>query len=147
MVLTVVGIMTLCLVVTKPLVNHAFAAATIQATCELDLKVDPGSKALAAGESVEQKLSGTLTCGDTPLKGATISFSGLPPGMAAAALTDSSGNFQGPSFPVHAGDSFTPTARFAGDSEHAGAEATEVVRMASEAAEANVTEHHLNTNS
>jgi len=129
MVLTVVGIMTLSLVVTKPLVNHAFAAATIQATCELDLKVDPGSKALAAGESVEQKLSGTLTCGGTPLKGATISFSGLPPGMAAAALTDSSGNFQGPSFSAHAGHTYTPAARFAGDSEHGGAGAREVIQV------------------
>jgi len=140
MVLTVVGIMTLCLVVTKPSTNHAFAAGQMQATCDLDLKADPGSKALAAGESVEQKLSGTLTCGGTALKGATISFSGLPPGMAGVVLTDSSGNFQGPSFRVHAGDSFSPVARFAGDSEHGGAGAREEIHMSAlEAGEANNT--------
>jgi len=130
MVLTVVGIMTLCLVVTKPSTNHAFAAGQMQTgECELTLKADPGSKDLAPGESVEQKLSGTLTCGGTALKGATISFSGLPPGMAAAALTDSSGNFQGPSFSAHAGHTYTPAARFAGDSEHGGAGAREVIQV------------------
>ena len=78
MVLTVVGIMTLCLVVTKVAANHAFAATT----CNLTLKADPGSGSLATGESAEQKLSGTLPCGGTPLARDTISFSGLvcPPG-------------------------------------------------------------------
>ena len=130
MVLTVVGIMTLCLVVTKPAANHAFAAATIQKTCNLTLKADPGSGSLATGESAEQKLSGTLTCGFTALEGATITFSGLPPGMAAGAfVTDSSGNFQGPSFLVHPGDSFSPRAHYAGDSGHAGAAAGLIIKM------------------
>jgi hypothetical protein len=125
MVLTVVGIMTLCLVVTKPPANNAFAAAT----CNLTLKADPGSGSLAKGESEEQKLSGTLTCGGAALRGATITFSGLPPGMAAGAVTDSSGNFQGASFLVHAGDSFTPSAHYGGDSEHLGAAAGVLIKM------------------
>src|SRR5215469_4987059 len=124
-VLTLVGIMTLCLGVMTPLANHAFAATT----CNLTLKADPGSGSLAKGENMEQKLSGTLTCGGTPQARATISFNGLPPGMAAAAVTDSSGNFKGPSFLVHPGDSFSPSAHFGGDSEHAGAAAGLTIKI------------------
>jgi hypothetical protein len=42
-VLTVVGIMTLCLVVTKSSANDAFAATLCRPT--IDLKADPGSVA------------------------------------------------------------------------------------------------------
>jgi hypothetical protein len=58
MILALVGIMTLCLVVTKPSANHAFAVTS----CSITLKADPGSGSLAAGESIAQKISGTLTC-------------------------------------------------------------------------------------
>jgi hypothetical protein len=40
MVLTVVGIMAVCLVVTKPLATPAFAAPT---SCSLSLEANPGS--------------------------------------------------------------------------------------------------------
>jgi hypothetical protein len=125
MVLTVLGIMTLCLVVTKPLANHAFAATG----CSLTLKADPGSGSLATGESIEQKLSGTLTCGGTGLRGGTITFCGLHPGMAAGALTDSSGNYQGPHFLVHPGNSFRINVHYGGDSEHSGAVASIPINM------------------
>jgi hypothetical protein len=121
MVLTVVGIMTVCLVAP----NHAFAATG----CNLTLKADPGSGSLATGKSIEQKLSGTLTCGGTGLRGGTITFSGLPPGMTAAAVTDSSGNYQGPQFMVHPDDSFTVSAHYGGDSEHLGAAAGIAIKM------------------
>jgi len=120
-VLTVVGIMTLCLVVTKPSANHAFA----KTFCFLKVDVDPGDRSLATGESIEQKISGTLHCGNpqvslqtTGLGGATISFGGIPGSAAAESVTDSSGNFQGPHFLVHAGDSLRVSVTYRGDSEH-----------------------------
>jgi hypothetical protein len=117
-VATVVGIIAMCLVATKPLANQALAAVP----CRLTLKADPGSGSLAKGESIEQKLSGTLTCGGTGLGGATITFGGsLPPATGGEERTDSSGNYQGPHFLVHPGDSFFPNAHYAGDSEHSNA--------------------------
>lgn len=107
-VLTAVGIMTLCLVVTKPSANHAFAATG----CSLTLKADPGSGSLATGESIEQKLSGTLTCDGRGLSRQAIEFSGLLPGMPTGAVTDSSGNYQGAHFLVNPGESFTINARY-----------------------------------
>lgn len=74
-VLTVIGIMTLCVVVTKPIANQALA------NCGLTLRADPGSGSLAAGESMQQKLSGKLDCAGTsvicPLCEAIIGFTGL----------------------------------------------------------------------
>ena len=47
----------------------------------------------------------------------------------AGAVTDSSGNFKGPSFLVHPGDSFSPSAHYGGDSEHAGAAAGLTIKI------------------
>ena len=142
MVLTIVGIMTLCLAVTKPIANHAFAATG----CSLTLKADPGTVGLSKGESIEQKLSGTLTCGGTGLGGATItssgtvrsysSFEGGGSGTAAAlrpagSVTDNSGNYQGPSFVMHPGESADVRADYRGDSEHSAADASTTINIKS----------------
>ena len=115
-VLTVVGIMTLCLVITNPSSNHAFAQRAVQ--CSLTLKADPGSGSLATDESVEQKLSGKLSCGGTELLHSVITFSSSPwEGVKGSTFTDSSGNFQGPHFLVYPHDSFTVRAFYGGDSK------------------------------
>jgi hypothetical protein len=111
-VLTVVGIMTLCLVVTKSSANDAFAATTCKPS--IHLNADPGSVARPAGESVEQKLSGTLTCDGTGIRGATITFSGLPEEHGGYCCTDSSGKFLGPKFLMHPGDYLTIRAYYGG---------------------------------
>ena len=140
MVLTIVGIMTLCLAVTKPIANHAFAATG----CSLTLKADPGTVGLSKGESIEQKLSGTLTCGGTGLGGATITSSGKVSSCSsfegggsctaaalrpAGSVTDSSGNYQGPSFVMHPGDSADVRADYRGDSEHSAAAASTSINI------------------
>jgi hypothetical protein len=91
-VATLVGIMALCLVATKPIGNQAFAY------CDLTLKADPGSGSLAVGESMRQDLSGKLDCSGTglicPLCGATISFTGLSD--SPTVKTDIHGNYHMP---------------------------------------------------
>jgi hypothetical protein len=49
--------------------------------------------------------------------------------MAAGAVTDSSGNFQGPHFLLHPGDSFSPSTHYGGDIEHAGAAAGLTIKI------------------
>ena len=130
--LVAAGILALCLVATKSLINQAFAATA----CSLTLKADPGSGVF--GGSIEQRLSGTLTCGGTGLGGATITSSGKVRSCSsfegggsctaaalrpAGSVTNSSGNYQGPSFVMHPGESADVRADYRGDSEHLAAEA------------------------
>jgi hypothetical protein len=122
MVLALVGIMTPCLVITKPLANHAFAATA----CSLTLKADPGSGSLAKGESIDQKISGTLTCGGTGVGGATINL-GLIGGVLYP-KTDSSGNYH-ETITQKAGTSLIINARYAGDSEHSGTSTTAIILL------------------
>jgi hypothetical protein len=122
MVLALVGIMTPCLVITKPLANHAFAATA----CSLTLKADPGSGSLATGESIDQKISGTLTCGGTGLGGATIQL-GLIGGVLYS-KTDSSGNYH-ETIPQKAGTSLILSARYPGDSEHSKTSISEIILL------------------
>ena len=117
MVLTVVGIMTLCLVVTKSSANDAFAATTCRPTIQLN--ADPG-------ESIEQKISGTLTCGGTGLGGATIQL-GLIGGVLYP-KTDSSGNYH-EIIPQKAGTSLILSARYLGDSEHSKTSTSEIILL------------------
>ena len=126
-VLTVVGIIIMCLVVTKPSANDALAATMCRPT--IDLNADPGSVARAAGESVEQKLSGTLTCDGTGIRGATIAFSGLPENHGAYCCTDSSGKFQGPQFLTHPGDYLTARAHYGGNSEYSPAAGELIIQI------------------
>jgi hypothetical protein len=113
-----------CLVVTKPLATHAFAAP---ASCTLSLEANPGSVGLHSvvdrDYSIEEKISGALTCGGTGLRGATIVF---PPGSLGQdkqiTFTDNSGNYHS-SMHAQIDKSYTIDATYAGDSEHSGAAA------------------------
>lgn len=125
MILTVVGIITL--VVTRSSANDAFASTMCRPT--IHLNANPGSVARAAGESVEQKLSGTLTCDGTGIRGGTITFSGLPEPHGAYCCTDSSGKFQGPQFLAHPGDYLTIRAHYGGDSEHSSAAGELIIQV------------------
>jgi hypothetical protein len=113
MVVTVVGLMTLCLLVMKSSANHAFAATT----CDFkNLKIEPGDGSISVGESQGQTISGTLTCGGEPLGDATITLSGGTLKHTDSTTTDSSGNYQ---FKIltSAGTTKGKT-NYAGDSEH-----------------------------
>jgi hypothetical protein len=134
MILTVVGIMTLCIVATKPLANQAFA---LHQSCLITLKADPGSGSLATGESIDQKLSGTLTCRATTthtgLGGATIGFSTSVAGLSGlihspSATTDSSGNYHGDII-TQAGKSYLIKANYAGDSDHLPAATIKIIHI------------------
>lgn len=113
MVLTVVGILTLCLLVTKSSANHAFAATE----CEFkNLKIEPGDGSISTGESQGQTISGTLTCAGEPLADATITLSGGTLKHTDSTTTDSSGNYQ---FKILTSAGTTKGfTRYAGDSEH-----------------------------
>ena len=120
--LVAAGILALCLVATKPLINQAFAATA----CSLTLKADPGSGVFGGTANIEQKLSGTLTCGGTGLGGAIIAVfypGGIHSPGSATLKTDSSGIWYGPTFVMHPGDSADVKAGYRGNSEHLGAEA------------------------
>jgi hypothetical protein len=122
MVATIVGIVTLCLVATKPLANQAFAATP----CSLTVGADPSSGSLAVGESIGSTISGQLSCGGTGLGGATIDLTGLSSSMSAK--TDSSGNYD-KGILVGAGQSLTVNAKYAGDSDHQAASATTSINI------------------
>jgi hypothetical protein len=90
------------------------------------LKADPGSGSLAAGESIDQKISGTLTCGGTGLGGATIQL-GLIGGVLYP-KTDSSGNYH-ETIPQKAGTSLILSVRYPGDSEHSKTSTSEIILL------------------
>jgi|SRR5215831_7545933 len=123
--LAAAGILTLCPLATKPLANHAFAATA----CSLTLKADPGSGVFGGTANIEQKLSGTLSCGGTGLGGAYVLVyfpGGIHSPGSQTLITESSGNFggpRGPSFVMHPGGSADVSAHFKGNSEHSAAEA------------------------
>ena len=134
MVLALLGIMTLCLVVTKPLANQAFA----QTPCNLTLKATPGSVANTPPEGTVQDLTGKLICGGAGYRGADIHLSVVPSASGSWAKdvnTDSSGNFglihSGSGCPgapciglvVNTHESYLITAKFAGDGDHKAATA------------------------
>jgi hypothetical protein len=119
MVLTVVGIMAVCLMVTKPSADHAFATKG----CVVGLMVEPGDVTISAGETSIQKISGSLNClGGNP-GGAIIEF---PPGSVGpnkeTTLTDSSGHYHY-DMVAHAAKRYIIHVLYAGDSEHSGASA------------------------
>jgi len=120
MVLTIVGIMVLCQVLTKPVVNQALA----QTACNITLSADPGSGSLAVGESMGQSLFGTLTCGGAPIAGATIDFTGLS--FSPSTKTDSSGSFE-QGILAQAGQTYTIQAHYAGDNMHQASSATTTI--------------------
>lgn len=87
----VAGMLTLCLVTTKPLVNQAFAVRFKCPDTRLTISVNPSSGSMVrAGEIVE--LSGNLSCGlnHAGVGGATIHLGGS---YIGATSTDSSGNY------------------------------------------------------
>jgi hypothetical protein len=124
MVLALVGIMTVCLVVTKPLANQAFA----QIPCDLTLKANPGSVAPAPAKGQPEDLTGKLICGGAGYSGADIRLSVVPSASGSWAVdvnTDSSGNFEftqhsgpGPGLVVQTPESYIITAKYAGDPDH-----------------------------
>src|SRR5215467_10550564 len=132
MVLILVGIMTLCLVVTKPLANQAFAQTPV---CYpfLTLKATPGSVAHTPPEGTPQDLTGKLICGQQGISGADIHLSVVPSASGSWAKdvnTDSSGNFGLPcasvkcvGLVVYTPESYIITAKYAGDPEHRAATA------------------------
>lgn len=115
MVLTIAGYMTLCLMITKPSVNHALAATG----CSLTLSAEPGSSTLGKG-LIEKVLSGILSCGGTGLGRATIQLSGGSEPYTVK--TDDYGNYHYAL--VGHSSSYTINARYAGDSDHSAADAT-----------------------
>lgn len=122
MILTVVGIMALCLIAMKPLTNHAVAATA----CNLTIKADPGSGSLAVGESIGQHLSGNLSCDGKGLDGATIHITGLS--SSQSVKTDSTGEWKY-TFLANAGKSYTIHATFDGDSGHSKASAETTIHI------------------
>ena len=130
MVLALVGIMTLCLVVTKPLANQAFA----KIPCEsLTLKANPGSVPRTPAAGTAQDLTGQLICGGKGNPDAVIRLVVVPSGESQWAVdvkTDSSGNFglipHGSGCPgapcvglvVSSPTSYIITAKYAGDGIH-----------------------------
>jgi hypothetical protein len=86
MVATVVEIMTLCLVATKPLNNPVFAACAT----DLTVKGDPSEGSAPPVTDV----SGMLTCKGKGIHGASITLYG-PGTMLEHATTDSSGHYDG----------------------------------------------------
>lgn len=121
-ILTVVGIMTLCLIATKPLTNQADAATA----CDLTIKADPGSGSLARGESIGQHLSGKLSCDGKGLEGATIHITGLS--GSHSVKTDNTGEWKY-TFLAEAGKSYTIHATFDGDSNHSKASAETTIHI------------------
>jgi len=95
-VLVVAGILTLCLVVTKPLANQAFA----KIPCEsLTVEAHPGSATLPKGQSQMVGLTGELICGGQGNGGALIHLLVIPkyspaPQWAVQVKTDSSGKYE-----------------------------------------------------
>jgi hypothetical protein len=123
MVMTIVGIMVLCQVLTKPVVNQAFA----QTACNLTLSANPGSGSLAVGESITQRLFGTLTCAGVGIAGATIVFtSGFS--FSPSVKTDSSGNYN-LYFLAQSGQTYEIQAYYAGDNNHQTASATTTIDL------------------
>jgi len=123
MVLALVGIMTVCLVVTKPLANQAFAYIF----CYLTLKANPGSVAPAPAKGQPQDLTGKLICGGAGYSGADIHLSVVPSASGSWAVdvnTDSSGKFEYTGLVVYTPQSYIITAKFAGDGDHKAATAS-----------------------
>ena len=126
MVLILVGIMTLCLVVTKPLANQAFAQNPV---CYpfLTLKATPGSVAHTPPEGTPQDLTGKLICGGEGYSGADIHLVVVPSASGSWAVdvnTDSSGKFEYTGLVVYTPQSYIITAKFAGDGDHKAATAS-----------------------
>ena len=129
-VIALVGIMTLSLVVTKPLANQAFA----KIPCEsLTLKANPGSVPRTPPAGTVQDLTGKLICGGAGYGVADIHLVAFMDGVSWWAVdvnTDSSGNFgfihHGSGCPgapcvgliVNTPRSYIITAKFAGDENH-----------------------------
>jgi hypothetical protein len=133
-VATVVGIMALCLLATKPLAGQPGEPMSNTGTaCSLTMpRADPGSGSLATGESMGQTISGKLTCGGTGLGGATINLHITPgtdccpykfnygQGVTTSTKTDSSGNYD-KGIVVQAGQFVEVVAYYNGDTDHKGA--------------------------
>jgi len=123
---TIAGIMTLCVVATKPIANQAFA----QTPCSLTLSAYPNKGTLATGEGIRSDLTGKLSCGGTGISGATLDFScnGCSGEWHRNLKTDDSGNFFTNIWPM-AGESLKITANYGGDSDHGPATATTSIAM------------------
>ena len=114
--------MTVCLVVTKPLANQAFAYIF----CYLTLKANPGSVAHTPAAGTRQFLTGQLICGGAGYGGADIHLSVVPSASGSWAVdvnTDNSGNFDYTGLVVYTPQSYHITAKFAGDGDRSPATA------------------------
>src|SRR5215467_1815653 len=87
-VATIVGIMTLSLLVTKPLANQAFA----KCSTGLTLSLNPDRNKGGVGESAPTTVSGKLTCNGTGISGADIKIHS-PSEPIRTVKTDSSGAY------------------------------------------------------
>jgi hypothetical protein len=73
---------------------------------------------------------GKLSCGGQGISHATIKISGLPGGSTESTTTSDDGSYeQGVFSPFSAGQSYTVTANFDGDSDHQAASATTSVNI------------------
>jgi len=121
----VAGMLTLCLVTTKPLTNAAFA----KTSCELGIRADPGGgggkiEPVAKGETTPVDINVGLSCpAGSPLSGATINVSSEG-GPSKSVTTDFRG---GATATFDLGPSSNPygfKASYAGNSERDPATAT-----------------------
>jgi hypothetical protein len=120
----VAGMLTLCLVATKPLTNTAFA----KTSCDLGILAyghgGGGIAPVAKGETTSVDLNVGLSCpAGSPVSGATINVSGEQ-GGSKSVTTDFRG---GATATFDLGPSSTPygfKASYAGDSQHDAATAT-----------------------
>lgn len=83
-----------------------------------------------SGESPPGSIIGKLSCGGQGISHATIKISGLPGGSTESTTTSDDGSYeQGVFSPFSAGQSYTITANFDGDSAHQAASATTSVNI------------------
>ena len=81
-------------------------------------------------EAVPNSILGKLICGGLGIPNATIKISGLPGGESESATTTNGGSYeQGVFSPFSAGQSYTVTAKYDGDSNHQPASATTSINI------------------
>lgn len=102
----VVGMLTLCLVATKPLTNTALGQA--KTSCKLGLVwIQPKEPVI---------IHANLKCNGEPVNGATVNINAG--GESKSVTTDSSGTGSATFNLAHSSSPYTVKGEFAGDSEH-----------------------------
>jgi hypothetical protein len=103
--------------------NSTQASAATPQKCDLTVGTP-------SDEAVPGSIIGKLICGGQGISHATIKISGLPGGSTESTTTSTDGSYeQGVFSPFSAGQSYTITANFDGDSAHQAASATTSVNI------------------